>query len=77
MREGVNQPWFVIRDGAGKVLDSAMCLGDEESQKERLIKAIAIRETRGYRIEQLDAWSYRATSRIGEIELLSIEAVPP
>jgi hypothetical protein len=77
MHEGMNNPWFVIRDGDGKILESALCLGDEEARRKRLRNAVAIRQTRGYVTEQISEWAFRAVSRDGAIEMLSIESGPP
>jgi hypothetical protein len=75
MSSGTNR-WFVIRSGSGEVLDSAICIGDEEAQRTRLEGTVAIRETRGFRTARVDKWTYRA-EKADEVHLLTIQDGPP
>jgi hypothetical protein len=70
-------PWIVIRDALRNVLESSPCPDSDTAAIQRLENAIELRRRKGYKVEQLADRSYRATSAIGQVELLALEMGPP
>jgi hypothetical protein len=77
LTDGIS-PWFVVRNKKGELLDADMLVSNRELWREKLKRAISLRQTQGYReIRRISEWQYRVTAPTGEIEDICIQEGPP
>lgn len=68
-------PWIVFRDAFGNTLEANQCAQNDCGT--RLIEAMNLRLSKGYKTTQRDPARWEGISPGGQVESISIETGPP